>query len=178
MTSYDVCDAGLRWFAVWTRSRQEKTAAATLESLGVSHFLPLKAEIRQWSDRTQTIMTPLFSGYLFVRTNLSRDSKLWVLKTPGVVGFVGNSSGPLPIPDEQIENIRTLLSSGLDYSVCPMLKEGDRVRVIRGALSGVEGTLIRKNSDAWLVISVEMIKQSITVSVSKYDVEPITEQAA
>lgn len=178
MTSYDVCDAGLRWFAVWTRSRQEKTAAATLESLGVSHFLPLKAEIRQWSDRTQTITTPLFSGYLFVRTNLSRDSKLWVLKTPGVVGFVGNSSGPLPIPDEQIENIRTLLNSGLDYSVCPILQEGDKVRVIRGALSGVEGTLLRTNSDSWLVLSVEMIKQSITVSVSRYDVEPITEQAA
>lgn len=178
MTSHGVCDAGLRWFAVWTRSRQEKTAASTLESLGVSHFLPLRTEIRQWSDRAQAIKTPLFSGYLFVRTNLSKDSKLWVLKTPGVVGFVGNSSGPLPIPDEQIENIRTLLSSGLDYSVCPILKEGDRVRVIRGALSGVEGTLLRKNSDAWLVISVEMIKQSITVSVSKYDVEPIAEQAA
>ena len=178
MTSHDVCDAGLRWFAVWTRSRQEKTAAATLESLGVSHFLPLKTEIRQWSDRTQSIMTPLFSGYLFVRTNLSRDSKLWVLKTPGVVGFVGNSSGPLPIPDEQIENIRTLLSSGLDYSVCPILKEGDRVRVIRGALFGVEGSLLRTNSDSWLVLSVEMIKQSITVSVSRHDVEPITEQAA
>ena len=178
MTSHDVCDAGLRWFAIWTRSRQEKAAASTLESLGVSHFLPLRTEIRQWSDRTKAIETPLFGGYLFVRMNLSKDSKLWVLKTPGVVGFVGNSSGPLPIPDEQIENIRTLLSSGLDYSVCPILQEGDRVRVIRGALSGVEGTLLRKNSDAWLVISVEMIKQSITVSVSKYDVEPIAERAA
>jgi len=52
--------SGASWFAVWTRSRQEKVAASTLETLGVPHFLPLKSETRQWSDRKQKVSVPLF----------------------------------------------------------------------------------------------------------------------
>jgi transcription antitermination factor NusG len=166
------------WFAIWTRSRQEKVAASALNELGVQHFLPLKSELRQWSDRKRHITSPLFSGYLFVRMNLAIDSKLKVLKTPGVVGFVGNNTGPLPIPDQQIEDIRTVLTQGLEYTVLPLLEEGDLVRVVRGVLAGVEGRLIRANSGARLVISIEMIHRSLAVSVSRQDVEPIARFAA
>ena len=100
-----------QWFAVWTRSRQEKTSASMLEALGVPHFLPLKSEVRQWSDRKQTVTVPLFSGYLFVRINPAEDNRLEVLKTPGIAGFVGNQTGPLPVPDQQIEDIRTVLEN-------------------------------------------------------------------
>src|SRR5271165_2704368 len=127
--------SGSRWFAVWTRSRQEKVAASVLQTLGVPHFLPLQSELRQWSDRKRTVSVPLFSGYLFVRINLLKDSKLRILKTPGVVGFVGNNSGPLPIPDQQIIDIRSVLAKGVEYSVLPYLEEGDRVRVVRGVLA-------------------------------------------
>ena len=168
-----------QWFAVWTRSRQEKVAASMLEALSIPTFLPLRAEVRQWSDRKQKIMTPLFSGYLFVRMNLAEDSsRLQVLKTPGIVGFVGNNTGPLAIPSQQIESIRMVLSSGLDYTVGPLLKEGDRIRVIRGSLSGMEGTLVRTNSETRLVLSVDLVKRSLSIEVSRYDVELISDQAA
>ena len=162
-----------QWFAVWTRSRQEKSAASMLEALRVPHFLPLTNESRQWSDRKQCVSVPLFSGYFFVRINPLEESRLRVLKTPGVVGLVGNSLGPLPIPDEQVEQIRTILNSGIEYWKCPFLEEGDRVRVIRGALAGVEGTLLRVNSQTRLTVSVDMIQQSLAVSVSRNDVERI-----
>ena len=102
--------SGTRWFAVWTRSRQEKSAAAQLETLQIPHYLPLKRETRQWSDRKQSVKVPLFSGYLFVRINPSQESRLQVLKTPGVVRLVGNSSGPAPIPEEQVDQIRTVVN--------------------------------------------------------------------
>jgi transcription termination/antitermination protein NusG len=174
----DNCAYGTRWFAVWTRSRQEKIAASMLEALGVPHFLPLKSETRQWSDRKQKVTVPLFSGYLFVRVNLLTDNKLRVLKTPGVVGFVGNNTGPLPIPDRQIGDIRAVLDNGVEYSVSPLLEEGDRVRVVRGVLAGVEGRLIRSSSASRLVISIEMIHRSLAVSVSRQDVEPVNKYAA
>jgi len=170
--------SGSRWFAVWTRSRQEKVAASAIETLGVPNFLPLKSELRQWSDRKRKVNVPLFSGYLFVRMNLLEDSKLRVLKAPGVVGFVGNNTGPLPIPDEQIGSIRTVLARGVDYSVLPLLEEGDRVRVVRGVLAGVEGRLIRANSASRLVISIELIHQSLAITVSRQDVEPVNRCAA
>ena len=170
----DIYDPDSCWYAVWTRSRQEKVAAATLNTLGIEHYLPLKSELRQWSDRKQMVEVPLFSGYLFVCISLLRkNSKLQVLKVPGIVGFVGNQTGPLPIPDQQIEDIRTVLTAGVEYSVHAFLKEGDRVRVVRGALTGVEGTLVRTNSASRLLISIEMIRQSLSVIVLREDVELI-----
>jgi len=174
----DDCAFGARWFAVWTRSRQEKVAASMLETLGVPHFLPLRSEIRQWSDRKQTVTVPLFSGYLFVKVNLLKDNRLRVLKAPGVVGFVGNNTGPLPIPDRQIGDIRAVLNNEVEYTVYPFLEEGDRVRVVRGVLTGVEGRLVRTNSASRLVISIEMIHKSLAVSVSRQDVEPVNKCAA
>jgi transcription antitermination factor NusG len=162
------------WYAVWTRSRQEKAVAAMLTTLGVDHYLPLKAELRQWSDRKQLVELPLFSGYLFVRIDSLKHSKLQVLKVPGVGSFVGNQSGSLPIPDQQIEDIRRVLTAGAECSVEPLLKVGDRVRVVRGALAGVEGTLARANSAYRLVISIEMIRQSLSVNVMRDDVELVS----
>jgi transcription elongation factor/antiterminator RfaH len=167
-----------RWFAVWTRSRQEKVAASMLETLGVPYFLPLKSELRQWSDRKQPVKVPLFSGYLFVRMNPTKDSRLQVLKTPGIAGFVGNQTGPLPIPDQQIYDIHTVLTQRVECTVIPLLQEGDRVRVVRGALAGVEGILVRSNSTSRLVISIAMIHRSLSVSVSPQEVELIDKPAA
>jgi transcription termination/antitermination protein NusG len=167
-----------QWFAVSTRSRQEKTAATMLEAIGVQHFLPLRSELRQWSDRKQTTLVPLFSGYLFVCVNLSKDSTLEVLKVPGIVSFVRNQIGPLPIPEQQIEDIRTVLAAGARLSSQPHLKEGDRVRVVRGPLAGIEGILVRANSESRLLISIEMIRQSIGVSVLPEDVERIEVNSA
>ncbi len=159
-----------KWFALWTRSRQEKMAAKTLDLLGVTHFLPLKAEARQWSDRKQMVSTPLFSGYVFVHMDLQRENRLDVLKIPGVVGFVGNQAGPLAIPEHEIEGVRAVLTSGAECEVLPLLKEGDRVRVVRGALTGLEGLLVSIQSSSRLVISVDMIQQSLAVAVSPHDV--------
>jgi transcription antitermination factor NusG len=167
-----------RWFAVWTRSRQEKTAAAMLATVGVQHFLPLMPELRQWSDRKQTVHLPLFSGYLFVRMDPDKDSRLQVLKTPGIAGFVGNTAGPLPIPDHQIESIRTVLAGRVECTVLPLLEKGDLVRVVRGPLAGVEGRLLQGNSTARLLISIEMIHKSLAVSIARRDVELVERHAA
>jgi len=147
--------------------------SATLDELGVHHYLPLKTELRKWSDRKQKIETPLFSGYLFVNINLLTNNRLQVLKVPGVGALVGNQMGPLPIPDRQIEDIRRVITVGIDCLVQPLLKEGDRVRVVQGALAGIEGTLIRNSSASRLLVSIEMIPQSLSVSILRSDVEPV-----
>jgi len=167
-----------QWFVVWTRSRQEKVAASMLETLGVDHFLPLRTELRQWSDRKQTVTVPLFTGYLFVRIHAAKDCRLRVLKVPGIAGFVGNQTGPLPVPDQQIDDIRLVLERRVECTVLPLLEEGDRVRVVRGALAGVEGRLVRSNSSARLAISIEMIHKSLVVSVGRQDVELLEHRAA
>jgi transcription antitermination factor NusG len=78
----------------------------------------------------------------------------------------------LPIPDQEIDAIRTVLTQQLECKVLPLVEEGERVRVVRGSLTGVEGRLVRSNSTSRLTISVEIIRKSITVNVSREDVEP------
>lgn len=163
----------MAWFAIWTRSRQEKVVATMFESYGIMCYLPLTSEIHHWSDRKQTVTIPLFKGYLFARLNPARDSRLRILNTPGVAGLVGNQSGPLPVPDYEIENLRTVIAQKVQYSVYPTIPVGTRVRVIRGVLAGVVGTLLRAQADSKLILSVEMIHRSIAVTIHASDVEPL-----
>jgi transcription antitermination factor NusG len=161
------------WYAVSTKSRQEKVVVAMLEYLEVANFLPLIREEHRWSDRKQMIATPLFQGYVFVRIATTSELLLRVLKVPGVVDFVRSRSGPLAIPDGEIEDVRAVLTHGVGCSPYPFLRAGDRVRVVRGALAGIEGTFIRSGSQSKLVISVEMIQRSVAVSVAEADVEAV-----
>jgi transcription termination/antitermination protein NusG len=161
------------WYAVSTRSRQEKVAASMLGQIAITNFLPLLNQERQWSDRKQMVALPLFPGYVFVRINRSSELQVRVLKVPGVVDFVRNRTGALPIPEQEIEAVRALLAHGVGCAPYPFLKAGDRVRVVRGALAGIEGTLIRCGSQSKLVISIEMIQRSVAAIVFESDIEPI-----
>ena len=167
-----------QWFAVWTRSRQEKASFAALRALSISSFLPLSEQSRQWSDRVQRVQVPLFSGYLFVHIESLGPDHLKVLKVPGVVGFVGNLSGPIPIPERQIEDVRQLLRSKADCTIHPAIREGVMVRVTSGPLTGLEGRLVRMNSRFRLAISIDLVQRSLLVEVSRNDVRPLDVYAA
>jgi transcription antitermination factor NusG len=149
----------------------------TLGSLGIVHFLPLLDEKRKWSDRKKVISVPLFPGYLFVQIPKTVESRLSVQKVPGVVNFVGNQNGPLAIPESELDGVRTILSRGNRCSPHPFPQSGDRVRVVSGALVGLEGTFIRHGAQSKLVISVEMIRRSVSVNLSASDVEPVSRVA-
>jgi transcription antitermination factor NusG len=160
------------WYAVVTRSRQEKVAASMLARVDIPTFLPLITEMHTWSDRKQAVTVPLFSCYLFVQIPANGELPLRVLKTPGVVRFVGNQQGPLPIPGKEIEDVRAILSNNLDCSPYPFLKIGERVRIVDGALKGLEGTLIARGPESKLVVSIELIQRSLAISIYDFAVEP------
>ena len=161
------------WYALVTRSRQEKLVAATLGRLDVPAFLPLITETHLWSDRKKAVTVPLFAGYLFVRIPAHDEFLLRVLKTPGVVRFVGNHHGPHAIPDKEIEDVRSVLSEKVVCSPYPFLKTGDRVRIVDGAMKGLEGTLIGRGPESKLVVSIELIQRSLAMSIYGFNVEPI-----
>ncbi len=162
-----------QWYAVRTRSRHEKLVARQLEKQGIQAYLPVVTKINQWSDRRKEVEQPLFSGYTFVRVNATSGDRVRVLRTQGVVNFVGVQGSGVPIPDQEIENISTLLASKIAYEERPYLHVGQRVRVCGGALDGMEGILTAENSDRSVVISIGLIQRSLSVRVAGYNVEPI-----
>lgn len=161
---------GPRWYALRTKSRHEKAVRDQLDKQGIEPLLPTVKRLSQWKDRKKEIEVPLFSGYCFVR--LAPEDKLPVQKVSGVVEIVGSGSQPEPIPDDEINALRTLMTSVLPYDPHPYLHEGMLVEVVRGPLQGVQGILLRKEKRHRLVIGVRLIQQAAAVEIDVADVLP------
>jgi transcription termination/antitermination protein NusG len=160
------------WYAILTRSRHEKLVHSKLQAKGITSFLPLVSRVHKWSDRKQTVDLPLFPGYAFVHMTPTADSYYSVLQTTGVAQFVGDGRKGIPISEKEIEDIRTIVSQKHPFLPHPFLKTDQRVRIRGGCLDGVEGTLVSQNSKS-LIVSVEIIRKSISIRVDGYDVEPV-----
>ena len=170
---YPLSTGQSRWFAIHTRARHEKTVTARLQDLGITTFLPTITEVRRWSDRRKQIEFPLFSCYTFVNMPWLPEIRGKVVRTDGVLGFVGFCGETIPVPDLEIENIRTLLQSIVPYTAYPFLKIGQRIRVHGGSLDGVEGILLARNGNNTLVISLDAIQRSLAVKIDGYSIEAL-----
>jgi len=159
-----------QWYAVWTRSRHEARVIAQLNEKRIEAFLPTVTRWSRWKDRKKQVSWPLFPGYCFVR--IAREDALPVLQCPGVVQIVSNQGVLAPIPDAEIDGIRTLVTSELAYDPCPLIDVGDMVEVVGGPLRGVTGRLVRKGMHARLVLAVNLIGQGVSVQVDAADIKP------
>lgn len=167
----DLVPGGSNWYAVHTMARHEKRVAAQFQEKRVCTFLPLLHQIHRWSDRRSVVEIPMFSCYAFVRLVQNADERLKVLRTPGVLGFVGSERRGTPIPDEQIESLRTAIRQKIPCFPHPFISAGKRVRIRGGSLDGIEGILARQSGDQSLVVSVELLRRSILIRVEGYDIE-------
>ena len=159
------------WYAIHTRSRHEKVVRDQFLAKGITHLLPLHRKRSVWKDRIKMVEVPLFTGYIFGQFAL--QDKLQVLQTVGVVRMVGLNGIPEPVPEDQIEVIRRLVEQQLPYSPHPYLKEGMRVRIKRGPLSGAEGILLERRRNYRFIISVDLIQKSVAVDIDSVDVEAL-----
>jgi len=171
--TFQISQAKDEWYAVQTRPRHEKKIAAELLQAGVTTYLPIVKQVHRWSDRRKVVQVPLFSCYTFVKIAALPDSRLQVLRVPGVLGFVGNQGEGIPIPDHEIENVRMLVEQEIEHKEYPFLKAGQRVRIRGGVLDGMEGILVSNQGQNRLVVSLTLIQRSLAVSLEGYDVEKI-----
>jgi len=159
------------WFAVWTRSRHERVVRDQLAGLGFEVFLPTVMRWRRWNDRRKQVEFALFPGYCFAR--FLRSDRLPVLKCSGVVDVVSFNGEIAPIPEHEIESIRTLLASQLPFDPCPLIPEGALVRVAHGPLRGAIGRIERKGPRTNLVLSIDILNRAVSVTVDAADIEPL-----
>jgi transcriptional antiterminator NusG len=164
----------LCWYAVQVKSRHEFKVCERLTGAGVDVFLPSMERLSKWKDRNRLISFPLFPGYLFVHTDTSQFARMMVLKTSGVVKFLGVIPGePESVPEDQILSLKKVLEAKMTLDLYPYLHEGQRVRIKRGPLAGVEGILSQKSGQQMLVLSVDIIRQSTALTIEAGDVEPV-----
>lgn len=161
-----------RWYALYTRGRHEKFIDAEMRRKNVESFLPLRRIKRQWTDRTVVVEEPLFSSYVFVKTDLRHNSE--ILSTKGAVKFVSVKSRPIPIEDSVITSLQNIISQKVAFDPFPYLRVGQKVYVRSGLFKGIEGIIIRKDDKRCrLVISIHAIMASISLDVDASLVEKI-----
>lgn len=164
-------DLANKWFAVYTMPQSEQAIRRMLDIKQIESFLPTFESDRVWKNR-QRVKTqkPLFPSYVFVHIDPQRRAS--VLGTRGVLRIIGNTHGPLPIPDKEIQFLR---SDGCRRKVEPYrdLVVGKKVRIRSGAMAGLEGTLVEKRNSLRFVLTVAMINQHAAVEVQGDELEPI-----
>ena len=155
-----------QWLAVYTAPRHEKQVSIQLEQRAVECLLPLYQTVRRWKTGPALVSLPLFPGYVFAHVDGLERRR--VLELSSVLKIVGNRFGPSPLPDCDIEALHRSVASGL-AEPHPYLTIGNRVRVIRGPLKGIEGVLVRKKGGMKVVIAMDIIMQSVAVEVNRWD---------
>jgi transcription antitermination factor NusG len=160
-----------KWYAVFTAPLHEKSAIKHLDMREIESFLPTYETVRVWKNRQRMkLVLPLFPTYLFVRINSRERAK--VLQTPGVLQIVGNRTESVPLPDSEIEFLR----SGFCRQRIEPYRElivGEKVRIKSGVMQGLQGTLVRKSSSMRFVLTLELINQHAAIQVDAEDLESI-----
>ena len=160
-----------KWFAVYTVSRHEKAVSRHFETRHIESFLPLYRVPRRWRNGCRVVVEqPLFPGYLFV--SIERRDAVKVLQVPGVLSIVSAGREPAALPTSEIESLR----SGLPLRNCEphsYLVVGEKVRIVTGSLAGMAGVLLRKKNNLRVVLTLDLIRQSVAVEVGIDEIEPL-----
>jgi transcription antitermination factor NusG len=155
-----------RWFAIRTSARWELRASSELSRRGIETYLPISRVKRRWSDRVKIMDQPLFPGYLFGRFPVAE--RIRVLEAPGVRQIVGIGNTPASIGESEIDNLRTLVSAHPLLVPWPYLHAGQRIRINRGPLAGVEGFVVRAEKSALrIVVSVDLLQRSVAAEIDR-----------
>jgi transcription antitermination factor NusG len=162
------------WYAVYTKPRWEKKVAETLARSSFEAYCPLNRVQRQWHDRKKIIAEPLFTSYVFVRTDESRHGEL--RKINGVINLVYWLRKPAIIRDEEIIMIRKFMDQYTNVQLeKTIVNVNDVVRVIKGPLMEQEGNVIAVRNRT-IKIALPSLGYVMVAEVEKQNVEVIVKQ--
>ena len=128
--------------------------------------------VHRWKNGCRVnVERPLFPNYVFA--SLERHDYCRVLQTPGVLSLVGaGREPPRRCASSEIESLR----SGLplrEFEPHPYLVAGYRVRIHSGPLAGMVGVLVRKKNNLRVVLTLDLIMQSVAVEIGIDEIEPV-----
>ena len=159
------------WYALKVRGNYEKVVARNLAAKNYEVFLPLMTRRRHWSDRIKEVEVPLFPGYVLSRFDI--NERIQVLVVPGVSHVVAIGKEPTPVPDAEVDAIRTVVDSRLACEPWPFIRAGQRVRIEYGSMRGLEGWVAYVRNSRKLVVPLTLLNRSVAVEIDRDWVEPV-----
>lgn len=163
-----------RWYALQVRSSYEHMSDKILIGKGYETFLPTYAPQAARSAASPRELA-LFPGYLFCRFVSATVEK--IVTTPGVIRIVGAGRVPIPVDDQEIENVRGVIHSGLPRQPWRTLPEGSRIRIESGPMKSVEGVLLSSGTSRRLIITITLLQRAIAVELDPFTSITIVQRA-
>ncbi len=161
-----------KWYALYTKSRSEKKVRDLLLQQNYVVYLPLRKELRHWSDRKKWVEVPLINSYIFVLLNPAR--RLEVFNTNGLVAFVCDQGKPAVIPEKEIENMRAAVDSKLDFELQQgIFNVGETVRITSGTMAGVEGQIADIKGDKKFYVTIAQIGFTLVLDIKDTTFEKV-----
>jgi transcriptional antiterminator RfaH len=126
-----------------------------------AHYLPLLQSVRKYQQQTKRFTKPLFPGYVFACVPSELKARIF---QQDLLARVIN------VPDEarflrQLDDVKTIVASGYELSVLPLLSRGRRVKIVGGPLHGLEGFVDDPSNPQGVVLSVDVLQQGLLVKV-------------
>ena len=161
----------MQWYALHVKPQHERAVAEQLKAKSLDEYVPTYQSRRRWSDRVKTLEVPLFPRYVFAR--FSFEERLKVLSVSSVISLVGFGGVPCPVAEEDLNRVRSMVSSGLPIMPWPLLRIGQRVRIRQGPLDGMEGLLVREKAACRVVVNVELLQRAVAVEIERDVIEAL-----
>ncbi len=161
--------ADRRWFALYTKARQEKSLARELLKYRVPFYLPLVRKTGISRGRKRVSLAPLFAGYVFLygaeeervqSLATNRVSRVLLVEQPDQLVF-------------DLRQLRHLIAAGAPLTIESRLAPGQRVRVRQGAFAGLEGIVLKRRGETRLLVSVNFLQQGASVEIDDFLLEPL-----
>ncbi|MBM4092628.1 MAG: antitermination protein NusG [Planctomycetes bacterium] len=158
-----------RWWAVYTKARQEKAVARHLVERDVPFYLPLIPKDNVIRNRRVRSHIPLFTGYVFLFG--SEDERVTTLATNRI-------SRIFSVADQRqlwidLANVALLIKNDAPLAIERRIITGDLVRVKTGLLKGLEGVVIKRHSKCRLLVAVRYLQQGVSVEIDDCALETI-----
>ena len=155
---YMVDNKKINWYVAHTRVNQELWIKKKLDELGIENFLPQEEQVRETPLGRKTIRVLLIHGMIFIPPDKATSFSL--INDHGLnIVYLKDIEGrhSLIVPDKQMNDFMFLLdfSDSTVEVINEELKRGDRVRVIKGPLIGLEGELLRIKGHKRVIVRLE-----------------------
>jgi transcriptional antiterminator NusG len=163
-----------KWHALYVASRQEKNVGKILNENGIEAYVPIVKTMKQWTDRKKMVELPLLNGYVFAKISPLEKEK--TLQTRGVVNFVRSEGKAAIVRDIEIERLKQLVELGYQLEaggIKQNYKEGQKVKIVSGALKNIEGFVIENKEGRFIDVLLESIGQSIRVKLPQEILIPV-----
>ncbi|HDN84761.1 transcription termination/antitermination factor NusG [Candidatus Aerophobetes bacterium] len=175
---------GKRWYAIHTYAGQEDRVKANLEqrieSFGIkdkiSRILIPKEKIAEVRNGKRKIYKrKFFPGYILIEAELDDQTRYVISNTPGVTGFVGPRSKPIPLDKKEVDNIEYRMGL-LEKKPKPgiVFEIGETVRITQGPFANFQGEIIEINPQQQrLKVLVSIFGRETPVELEYVNVEKL-----